>query len=129
MNKIACRARMMLLSAMLGPLIAAHSYSSTENLRDPFHPVVAVPCSQVDTTPLWRLKGVMGRAGDWVGWLAQPDSPWLKLKQGEAIPSSHWQVSQLDKLGMKLTLVAQLRDCDGQATTVSLTSPFINLSK
>ncbi|RLM25140.1 hypothetical protein BIY29_07695 [Brenneria alni] len=94
--------------------------------RDPFHPVSAERCTRVDDMQQWQLKGVIGSGERWVGWLAQSESQWQRVKEGEAIPPGSWQVSRLDKSGMRLTSIDHAAICDGMPSVVTLSSPFIN---
>nr|WP_113867469.1 HofP DNA utilization family protein [Brenneria salicis]NMN90278.1 pilus assembly protein HofP [Brenneria salicis ATCC 15712 = DSM 30166]RBP61202.1 pilus assembly protein HofP [Brenneria salicis ATCC 15712 = DSM 30166]RLM30225.1 hypothetical protein BHG07_11715 [Brenneria salicis ATCC 15712 = DSM 30166] len=116
---------LMLVSAAWFAFAAAQG-NAADIPRDPFHPSSFVVCSPLNVTRQWQLKGVIGAGNHWVGWLAQSDAPWLKLKQGAVIPPGRWQVSQLDSAEMQLTAVTQAGACDGAPMTVSLASPFMN---
>ncbi|QCR10226.1 DUF2531 family protein [Brenneria rubrifaciens] len=116
---------MRLLSVALLTLVTAQG-NSAEIRRDPFRAASIAVCSQLNAAQQWQLKGMIGTGNHWTGWLAQSDDQWLKLKRGEMIPPGDWQVSQLDKSGMKLTAVARVATCEGISATVSLASPFIN---
>ncbi|WP_247595581.1 HofP DNA utilization family protein [Brenneria roseae] len=125
MNKANGSIRMALLPIALCTLAPAPG-NALEIRRDPFHPLPIAACSQINAAQQWQMKGVIGTGEHWVGWLAQSDDQWIKLKRGEVIPPGSWQVSQLDKSGMQLTPVARTGSCDGLPAMVSLASPFIN---
>ncbi|MEQ9867018.1 HofP DNA utilization family protein [Pectobacterium aroidearum] len=109
-------------------LVVAHSVQAENPAAriDPFQPLVTTRCLPSERQPAWQLKGVIGSGEHWVGWLAQPETGWVRLVGGETLSPGNWVVSQLDKSGA--TLVPTLREtgCDGLPDSLLLASPFIN---
>ncbi|MEQ9893424.1 HofP DNA utilization family protein [Pectobacterium aroidearum] len=112
-------------------LVVSHSVQAEKTAVriDPFQPLVTTRCLPSAALPSWQLKGVIGSGERWIGWLAQPETAWIRLASGETIPPGYWVVSQLDKSGAKL--VPTLRDagCDGLPDSLLLASPFISKSE
>ncbi|MGM3173375.1 HofP DNA utilization family protein [Dickeya lacustris] len=80
-----------------GQIIAAAQLAP---VRDPFAPP-APPCHAVSGANNWQLRGVMGSASGWMGWLVQ-ENRWLRITEGDVISPDGWTVSRVDTHGVTL---------------------------
>ncbi|WJV62916.1 DUF2531 domain-containing protein [Pectobacteriaceae bacterium CE70] len=92
--------------------------------RDPFLPAVKVSCNEVSPSSLWTLRGLVGDATQWVGWLERPEKPWLRIRYGDLIQPEGLQVVRLDKTGVVFRVSEAQAYCG--ETEIMLASPFAN---
>lgn len=96
--------------------------AAAEPLRDPFvPPVSAQPCEAMSAVKTWQLKGVIGSASGWVGWLAQAHR-WRRVTTGDVITPEGWQIGQVDNHGVALWPLASTTGCSKAAW--HLPAPF-----
>ncbi|MCI4236345.1 DUF2531 family protein [Dickeya dianthicola] len=93
-----------------------------ETMRDPFQPRLEAVCESRSLPNEWRLKGMVGSSSQWVGWLAQTQSGWLRVRDGDVIPPGDWRITRLDRTGATLRPADETVRCG--AAEVQLGSPF-----
>ncbi|ADN00358.1 Inner membrane protein [Dickeya dadantii 3937] len=93
-----------------------------ETMRDPFQPQQNVSCEGRTLPDEWRLKGMVGSSSRWVGWLAQAQSGWLRVRDGDVIPPGDFRVTRLDRTGATLRPTDETARCG--AAEFHLGSPF-----
>ncbi|QDX28705.1 HofP DNA utilization family protein [Dickeya poaceiphila] len=93
-----------------------------ETMRDPFQPLSEVSCDSGQLPDKWQLKGMVGSSSQWVGWLAQAQTGWLRVRDGDVIPPGDWQVTRLDSTGATLSLTDGKARCE--RAEIHLEPPF-----
>ncbi|WKV49367.1 HofP DNA utilization family protein [Dickeya fangzhongdai] len=103
-------------------LVWLSGMARAEMMRDPFQPRLDVSCENRALPDEWRLKGMVGSSSQWVGWLAQTPSGWLRVRDGDVIPPGDWRITRLDRTGATLRPANETVRCG--AAEVHLGSPF-----
>ncbi len=77
--------------------------SATTTARDPFSPLTLARCTQqAPELRQWRLQGIIGRPGDYHGWLYSPQGQNLRVTPDSVLPLYPWQVSEISALALHL---------------------------
>ncbi|WP_050516054.1 HofP DNA utilization family protein [Dickeya chrysanthemi] len=90
--------------------------------RDPFQPLSTASCDDNPVKDKWQLKGMVGSSSQWVGWLFQPQSHWLRVRDGDVLPLGDWQVMRLDRSGVVLRTTGGQGRCG--TAEIHLNAPF-----
>ena len=86
-----------LAAVALGLLCAAAT------ARDPFSPLTLARCTQqAPELSQWRLQGIIGRPGDYHGWLYSPQGQNVRVTPDSVLPIYPWQVSEISALALHL---------------------------
>lgn len=71
--------------------------------RDPFAPPVTARCEgKAAELNQWRLQGVIGRSGDFRGWLRSPQGQSLRVMAHSPFPVAPWQVDDIGPQSISL---------------------------
>ncbi|KQN63999.1 HofP DNA utilization family protein [Erwinia sp. Leaf53] len=72
-------------------------------LRDPFAPPALARCELQAAERLgWQLQGVIGQPGEFHAWLVAPPATRLRLRAGETLPGTRWQVVEIARFSITL---------------------------
>ncbi|WP_033569377.1 HofP DNA utilization family protein [Dickeya undicola] len=103
-------------------LVVLPGMVKAESMRDPFQPLLDISCKHRVLADEWRLKGMVGSSSQWIGWLAQTQSRWLRVRDGDVIPPGDWRVTRLDRFGATLRPADEMAHCG--EVEIHLDSPF-----
>lgn len=94
-----CGATFILSLLLPGPLLAGEGVT----LRDPFAPPALARCELQAAERLgWQLQGVIGQPGEFHAWLVAPPATRLRLRAGETLPGTRWQVVEIARFSITL---------------------------
>lgn len=71
--------------------------------RDPFSPLTLARCTQqAPELSQWRLQGIIGRPGDYHGWLYSTQGQSVRVTPDSVLPLYPWQVREISALALHL---------------------------
>ncbi|MBK5144070.1 hypothetical protein I2494_10130 [Budviciaceae bacterium BWR-B9] len=85
---------------VLSLLFSAEVLTQEELRRNPFMPgeITQCPAAIVEEQQQllsWRLRGVIGRDGDWYGWIQTQAGGWIRIARQKPLPLFYWQLNHL----------------------------------
>lgn len=90
-----------LLLLLSGPWGAAGVATATP--RDPFAIPTQARCELQPAEKLaWQLQGVIGQPGDFHAWLVAAPATRLRLRTGDTLPGTRWQVVEIARRSVTL---------------------------
>ncbi len=89
-------------------------------VRDPFQPLLSLPCGDVGALTDWRLQGVIGHGEQWYGWVVTPSGEWRRLHSGQSVVASGGRVMSLDARALWIQLPPSATGCTARRVRFSL---------